>query len=102
MFDRVLKRMREKVRTRQYIMTVHAEEEKDADGLSILDVEHCILTGEIVEHQKDKVTAENRMRSKGAGGKGGNSRTGVWGRRGVGELVKLTNGHAMELIRFSS
>lgn len=58
MFDRMLKRMREKVRTRQYIMTLHAEEEKDSDGLTILDVELCILTGEIAERQKDKATTE--------------------------------------------
>ena len=43
-FDRILNRMREKARTRQYIMTLHAEEENDADGFTILDVEHCILT----------------------------------------------------------
>jgi hypothetical protein len=50
--------MRDKVRTRQYVMTFHADEERDADKLSILDVEHCILTGTIVERQKDKDTAE--------------------------------------------
>ena len=29
MFERVLKRMRERVRTRQYVVSVHAEEEMD-------------------------------------------------------------------------
>ncbi len=58
MFDRILKRMREKVRTRQYLMTLHAEEEMDADGLSIFDVERGILTGKIIERQKDRVTEE--------------------------------------------
>ncbi len=48
MYDRILHRMKEKIRTRQYVMTIHAEEEKDADGLGILDVENCILTGQIV------------------------------------------------------
>ena len=33
MFDRILKRMREKIRTRRYVMTLHAEEEMDDDGL---------------------------------------------------------------------
>ena len=58
MFDRILKRMREKVLTRQYLMTLHAEEELDADGLSIFDVERGILTGKIIERQKDRVTEE--------------------------------------------
>jgi len=58
MFDRVLRRMREKIRTRQYVMTVHAEEEMASDGLTIFDVERAILTGEIVERQKDRETGE--------------------------------------------
>ena len=58
MFDRILSRMREKIRTRQYVMTLHAEEEMDDDGLSIFDVERGILAGEIVERQKDRSTNE--------------------------------------------
>ena len=50
--------MREKIRTRQYVMTLHAEEEMDNDNLSIFDVERGILTGKIIERQKDRVTAE--------------------------------------------
>jgi hypothetical protein len=46
-FDRVLRRMREKVRSRQYVVTLHAEEEMASDGLTIFDVERAILTGEI-------------------------------------------------------
>jgi hypothetical protein len=52
-YERILKQMREKVRTRQYVMTLHAEEEMDEDGLTIFDVERGILTGEIAERQKD-------------------------------------------------
>jgi len=58
MYDRVLRQMREKIRTRQYVMTVHAEEEMAYDNLSIFDVEHVILTGEIKERQKDRDTGE--------------------------------------------
>jgi len=58
MYDRVLRQMREKIRTRQYVMTVHAEEEMAGDNLSIFDVEHVILTGEITERQKDRDTGE--------------------------------------------
>lgn len=72
MFDRILKRFRDKIRTRQYVMTTHAEEEKDADDLSIFDVEYCILTGEITERHKDKVSAEWKYRISGKGVSGRN------------------------------
>ena len=58
MFERILRRMREKVRKCQYVMTLHAEEEMNDDYLTIYDVERGILTGEILERQKDRVTAE--------------------------------------------
>lgn len=58
MFDYILKRMRDKIRAREYVMTLHAEEEMDDDGLTISDVERAILTGEIVERQKDRDTGE--------------------------------------------
>jgi hypothetical protein len=65
MYDRILNQMRERVRTRQYVMTVHAEEEMDDDNLSIFDVERGILTGEIVERQKDRVATEWKYVIKG-------------------------------------
>ena len=65
MFDRILRRMREKIRTRQYVITLHANEEMDNDNLTIYDVEHGILTGEIIEREKDKVTAEWKYRIRG-------------------------------------
>ncbi|MDQ3748824.1 MAG: DUF4258 domain-containing protein [Acidobacteriota bacterium] len=49
MYERELNRMREKIRLRQYAMTIHADEEMDEDGLTIYDVENAILTGEVVE-----------------------------------------------------
>ena len=58
MFERILTGFRDKVRLRQYIMTLHAEEEMSDDELSIFDVERCILTGAIVERQKDGETGE--------------------------------------------
>jgi hypothetical protein len=64
-FERILKHMREKVRKRQYVMTLHAEEEMNDDDLTIYDVERGILTGEILERQKDKVTAEWKYRIRG-------------------------------------
>lgn len=50
--------MQEKVRTRQYVMTLHAEEEMDEEELSIFDVEGGILTGQIIERQKDREAGE--------------------------------------------
>lgn len=58
MYDRILKRMQEAIRNRQYIMTSHAEEEMDDDELSIFDIERIVLTGKIIERQKDQITEE--------------------------------------------
>jgi hypothetical protein len=57
-FDHILQRMREKVRALDYVMTIHAEEEMEDDDISILDVEHVILSGEIIERQQDQETGE--------------------------------------------
>jgi len=43
-YDAELKRMRELIRTRRYVMTLHAEDEMDADDLTIFDIESAILT----------------------------------------------------------
>ena len=58
MYKRILRQMKERIRTRQYVMTLHAEEEMSDDGLSIFDVERAILTGEIIERQEDYHTKE--------------------------------------------
>jgi uncharacterized DUF497 family protein len=57
-YKRVLREMREAIRKRQYVMTLHAEEEMADDGLTIFDVERAILTGEIVERQEDHQSGE--------------------------------------------
>ncbi len=48
------------MRSCQYVMTIHAEEEMSDDDLSIYDIEQAILTGEILERQKDRTTAESK------------------------------------------
>lgn len=58
MFTRILIKMKESIRRRDYIITIHAAEEMDDDGFSIFDVEHCILHGEIAERQKEHTSAE--------------------------------------------
>lgn len=58
MYECILRQMREKIRTRQYVMTLHAEEEMNDDDLSIFDVERAILTGRVTERQQDHLTGE--------------------------------------------
>ena len=65
MFERVLQRMRLKVRNRQYVMTVHAWEEMENDGLSILDVECALLSGRIVERQTERPWGERKYLIRG-------------------------------------
>lgn len=48
-----LARLREKIRLRQYDMSVHAMEEMAEDFLTILDVEEAVLTGQITRITKD-------------------------------------------------
>ncbi len=50
--------MREKVQSRQYVMTYHARQEMKDDHFSLFDVERGILTGEIIKRQKDSETNE--------------------------------------------
>ena len=66
MYSRILKQMREAVRLRHYVVTLHALEEMDDDDFSIFDVEHCILYGEIVVRQKEHKTAEWKYVVQGA------------------------------------
>ena len=65
MYRRILRRMQAKVRQRQYVMTLHANEEMDDDGLTIFDVERGILTGEILERQRDRQSGESKFRMRG-------------------------------------
>lgn len=65
MFQRILKQIREKVRHRQYVMTLHAEEEMSDDDLTIFDVERRLLTGEVIGRQKDAVSSEWKYQVRG-------------------------------------
>lgn len=58
--------MRNKIRAGDYVMTLHADEEIDVEGLSVFDVERCILTGKIMERQKDEQTGETKYRILGS------------------------------------
>lgn len=72
MFARILRLCRDKIRSRQYVMTRHARKEMNDDALTIYDVEHGIIKGKIIERQNDRITAESKYRIRGktlAGGK---------------------------------
>lgn len=58
MFEYILKKIRQKISNLDYVMTLHAEEEMSNDGLDIFDVEKGILTGKIIERQKELKTGE--------------------------------------------
>jgi len=57
-FDRELRRFREAVRLGEYDITSHGLDEMEDDELSVLDLESCVLTGSIVERQRDRRTGE--------------------------------------------
>ena len=46
------------MRARNYLVTLHADEELADEGLSILDVERAILDGRVIERQKDSEIEE--------------------------------------------
>lgn len=50
--------IRECIRTLNYVVSFHAAEELEDDNLTILDLEHIILTGKIAEYQRDTRTRE--------------------------------------------
>jgi uncharacterized DUF497 family protein len=47
------------------VATLHAEEEMDDDGLTIFDVESVLLTGEIIEQQRDHKSRERKFLIRG-------------------------------------
>jgi hypothetical protein len=64
MYERILQQMRECIRTRQYVMTIHATDEMYDDNLSIFDVESAVLTGQVTERQKIQQQVSGNMFSK--------------------------------------
>ncbi|HUT54281.1 MAG TPA: DUF4258 domain-containing protein [bacterium] len=65
MFELILNIMRARIRGREYVMPLHALEEMENDDLTIFDIESGVLSGKIVERQKDKVTAQWKYRIQG-------------------------------------
>ena len=58
-------RVRDLVRSLNYVVSLHAAEELEDDNLTILDLENILLTGRIVEQQKDRKTRETKTVIRG-------------------------------------
>ncbi len=66
MYENILQRMRHCMRQGHYHLTIHALEEMDEDNINHYDIEYAILSGEVVERQRDRVTAEYKYRILGS------------------------------------
>jgi hypothetical protein len=42
------------VRGSEYVVTLHGHEELEAEGLTVYDLEHIVLSGRIVARQRDE------------------------------------------------
>ena len=56
-----ISRIRDCIRSLNYVVSLHAAEELDDDNLTILDLETIILTGEITARQRDRKTREVKL-----------------------------------------
>ena len=65
MARRVIDRLRDKIRAGEYVVSLHAADELDDDEISIFDVESIVLTGEIIERQRDVETQERKYIVRG-------------------------------------
>lgn len=53
------------VRNLHYVVSIHAAEELEDDDLTILDLESVLLTGEIIERQRDARTRDTKCVVRG-------------------------------------
>ncbi len=65
MFERILRRFRDRIRARSFVMSLHAVEEMEDEGFTVLDLEHAMLTGKIVQRQKHHESGEWKYLVKG-------------------------------------
>ena len=65
MYERILRRMQAYIREGVYTLSYHARMEMEDDGFSVYDLEQGILSGTIVERQRDRVTREAKYRIRG-------------------------------------
>jgi len=60
-----ISQLRDLIRSLNYVVSIHAAEELDDDNLTVLDLENIILTGEIIERQRDRQTREVKCAVRG-------------------------------------
>ena len=58
MAQSIITQFRQLIRALNYVVSTHAAEELDDDNLTILDLENIILTGQVIERQRDAQTRE--------------------------------------------
>ena len=58
MAQATISQFRHLIRTLNYVVSTHAAEELEDDNLNILDLENIVLTGKIIERQRDARTRE--------------------------------------------
>ena len=58
MTQSIMTQFRQLIRTLNYVVSTHAAEALDDDNLTILDLENIILTGQVIERQRDVQTRE--------------------------------------------
>ena len=89
MYRRVLSKMQELIGAGQYVVSLHAEEEMENDGLTVFDVEEVVLSGDITERQKDRTTGEWKYVVRGRS-LDGNMATAIGKIGPTGKLVVIT------------
>ena len=52
--------LRHLIRTLSYVVSTHAADELEDDNLTVFDLENIVLTGQIAERQRDKITRESK------------------------------------------
>ena len=58
MAQTTISHFRHLIRTLHYVVSTHAAEELEDDSLTILDLENIVLSGQIIERQRDTKTRE--------------------------------------------
>ena len=58
--------LRQLIRTLSYAVSTHAADELEDDNLTILDLENVVLSGQIVERQRDRSTRETKYVIQGS------------------------------------
>jgi hypothetical protein len=58
--------LRQLIRTLSYVVSTHAANELEDDNLSILDLENIVLTGQVIERQRDRGTRETKYVIQGS------------------------------------